>query len=91
MDVVQDETENRYKVIQVLTCPKHLWHDVTDPTEVERLLLEKNKRHLQQIALEKGVSTRSLITDMQANHGTSMASDALLEGRYLRRNMKSLQ
>jgi len=65
VNVVRNETENRYKVIQVLTCPKHLWHDVTDPrTEVERLLLEKNKRHLQQIALEKGVSRRSPISDI---------------------------
>jgi hypothetical protein len=57
----------------------NFWRDVTDQKELEDLLLQRNKPHLQQIEMEEGPSTRPPISDLCKNFGINPTVDELLE------------
>ncbi|KAL7505232.1 hypothetical protein ACHAXN_004474 [Cyclotella atomus] len=57
----------------------NFWRDVTDQKELEELLLQRNKRHLQQIEMEEGPSMRPPISDLCKNFGINPTVDKLLE------------
>ena len=59
-----------------------IWRDVTSQQEMESLLIERNKRHLQQTEVEGGASTKSPLTDMRRNYGFNETSQRILEGTY---------
>ena len=44
--------------------------------------MERNKRHLQQTVSEGGITTGSLMNEIQANHGLNPRVDDLLPGRF---------
>ena len=57
-----------------------LWNDVTSQDEIETLLLERNKRHLQQTAREEGISTQPLLTFIRRDHGINSKAQKILDG-----------
>jgi hypothetical protein len=53
--LVMVQLDNKHQQITgVLLKPTHTWKDIMTPNEMEKLLLEKNKRHLQQTIIEGG-------------------------------------
>ncbi|KAL9183019.1 hypothetical protein ACHAXT_004806 [Thalassiosira profunda] len=61
-----DEESQRFEVDEVLACPGQMWTDITTPTEVEGVLLERNRRHLEQTVLEENrVLVGEPITDIE--------------------------
>ncbi|KAL7524975.1 hypothetical protein ACHAWF_006945, partial [Thalassiosira exigua] len=48
IEVAIDETTNRWKISKRVPAPNILWRDVTSQSEMETLILEQNKHHLQQ-------------------------------------------
>lgn len=59
-----------------------MWESITKPTEIEKRLLARNKRHLQQTYIEGGASAEAPMSDFLSNHGIGEASKALLSGKY---------
>jgi hypothetical protein len=57
-----------------------IWRTVTDAEEIERLLLERNCRHLQQAVVEEGRTHDPIIQSIMGNHGTDLLQD-VKEGR----------
>lgn len=49
---------------------------------MERLLLERNERHLQQTAIEEGVSTKPPMTHLRENFGFNDTASRALQGTY---------
>ena len=58
-----------------------LWTDVTGAEDIENLLLTRNKRHLQQTAMEEGISTEPLLSSIREDFGLSREADNILQGR----------
>ena len=58
----------------------NIWREVTDPIEIERLLNNRNKRHLQQVSLEEGRIHHDILQRLMADHGTSDIVDDLYNG-----------
>ncbi|KAL7504284.1 hypothetical protein ACHAXN_004116, partial [Cyclotella atomus] len=59
--------------------PAHFWRDVNDQQELEDLLLKRNKRHLQQIEMEEGLSTKPPISELYKGFGVNPKVEELLE------------
>jgi hypothetical protein len=59
-----------------------IWQTITEPKEIERLLMERNKRHLQQVSIEEGPATKPPISTFLRNEGISTDSEAVLNGTY---------
>lgn len=79
--VTRLEEPQRWKITERYDRPPK-WREVTSQYELEEVLMERNKRHLQQTALEEGVSTREPLTTMRENHGFNEISRMVLEGTY---------
>ena len=58
-----------------------MWESITKPTEIEKRLLARNKRHLQQTYIEGGASAEAPMSDFLSNPGIGEASKALLSGK----------
>ena len=59
-----------------------MWREVTSQSEIEALTIERNKRHLQQTAMEEGVSTKPPLTTLRENFGFNEMARQVLEGTY---------
>ena len=70
---------SRYHVLEVLPEPKG-WTEITTPTEVERLYLERNKRHLQHVAIEGGIVDHPIKKALCEDYGVGPNTDRLLAG-----------
>ncbi|KAL7503770.1 hypothetical protein ACHAXN_002965 [Cyclotella atomus] len=57
-----------------------MWRDVTDSGEIKRLLLARNKRHLQQADIEGGTSSTPTMKLVRSEHGLSSFNDQILNG-----------
>jgi hypothetical protein len=57
-----------------------MWRDVTDSGEIKRLLLARNKRHLQQADIEGGTSSTPIMKLVRSEHGLSSFNDQILNG-----------
>ena len=55
---------------------------MTDQTKMEEALIERNRRHLQQIEIEDGVTRQPMLMELKANQGINATSRALLDGTY---------
>ena len=77
--------------IEVRTTPDYIevtkyllipikWDRITDRAQLEHNILQRNKRHLQQVDRENGIPMHTAFDDLFSNHGTSPAADALLNG-----------
>jgi hypothetical protein len=60
-----------------------MWKDVTTPAELERILLWRNKRHLQQVDREGGISSSDAMRRVCADYGLSELNDNILAGKTL--------
>ncbi|KAL7523469.1 hypothetical protein ACHAWF_003332, partial [Thalassiosira exigua] len=56
------------------------WRQLRDKETMERHLLRRNKRHLQQVAMEECPPRQSYFEDILSEFGTSDAADDLLDG-----------
>ena len=78
-----DPVTNHWTITEMLPTPRTMWVDVTSQIEIERALLARNKRHLQQTAREEGISTRPPISTLKQNDGFNDMSTAILQGTPL--------
>ena len=54
--VVKPIEQGKYRLVETLPIfEAHIWQNVTAHSKVEKLILERNKRHLQQTDIEGGV------------------------------------
>ena len=60
IEVTQDIISRHLSISKYLLIALILWTDITSQEEIETLLLECNKQHLQQTAREEGLSTEPL-------------------------------
>jgi hypothetical protein len=67
-------------ILDAVCRPMPIWHTVTDADEIERLLLERNCRHLQQAVVEEGRTHDPIIQSIMSNHGTDLLQE-VKEGR----------
>ena len=84
-DAILVNTERNTKSIQitgVIPNPTQTWRDVTTPSEMERLLLERNKRHLQQTIIEGGTSNTYPMPLFRREMGINKYTDDLLRGHF---------
>ena len=56
------------------------WRRITERGEIENFLLRRNKRHLQQVAMEESPPSLAYFQDLLSEYGTSDLSTRLLEG-----------
>ena len=59
-----------------------MWKDVTTPSKVKAVIIDQNKRHLQQIDIEGGENRGPIMTELREGHGVSEATSRLLDGTY---------
>ena len=71
----------RYHVLEILPKPQQLWRDVTSPTEIEQIILERDKRHLQQVAIEGGLVDHPIKIALRQENGVGVAAENLFAGR----------
>ena len=76
----QRDTSLHYFIADRLPIAPIVWNDVTSQAEIEMLLLERNKRHLQQTAREEGVSTKPFLTFIRRDHGINVEARKILDG-----------
>ena len=61
--------------------PCELWHEVTSAKEIKKIILERNKRHLQQALIEDGRVHDPVIQDLISRCGTSDLINELRTGQ----------
>ena len=57
-----------------------IWREVTDPKEIETIVLQQNKRHLQQASIEEGCVHDPIMLKLIENHGNNDLIECLLRG-----------
>ena len=80
--IVEQVEMGTYRLVDTLPIPERVWEDVTSQSQVEQLTMKRNKRHLQQTAIEGGASSGPIMSELIADHGCSEAADRLIEGKY---------
>jgi hypothetical protein len=81
--VLVESTGDQLQVIGVLPKPTQSWRDVTTTSEMETLLLERNRRHLQQTAIEGGTSDTYPMPLLRQDMGISHTTGKLLKGQHI--------
>lgn len=71
----QVRTEDEWLILEAIFRPMQIWRTVTDASEIEELLLERNCRHLQQAVVEEGRTHDPLIQSMMGGYGTDLLQD----------------
>jgi hypothetical protein len=73
-DIVHAEVyrEGDFYMLNAVSLPTQIWRSVTDPEEMETLLLQRNRRHLQQAVVEEGRTHDPIIQRMMSGHGTDL-------------------
>ena len=79
---VSQDTNSHWVINQVLIDPGNVWVRVTSGEDIHRILLERNKRHLQQTSMEGGSSNQEPFLSLRENYGVNDMSRQLLEGTY---------
>ena len=74
--------DGRWMLVERLPPRVNMWQDVTSQSEIEQILLRRNRRHLEQTAREGGVSTRPPLTTLRESHGFNPLSDSVLAGTH---------
>ena len=70
------------QITGVLANPVHTWRDIMKPSEMERLLLERNRRHLQQTTIEGGASNTYPMPQFRQTMGMNTHTHDLLQGQF---------
>ena len=71
------------RIVEYLPKPTCMWKDVTTPAELERILLWRNKRHLQQVDCEGGISSSDAMRQVCSDYGLSDLNDNILAGKRI--------
>ena len=72
--------EDGYFRLKNIYEPSELWHEVTDPKELETIIIQRNKRHLQQSSIEEGSVHDPIMQKLLENHGSNDLVNSLLQG-----------
>jgi ribonuclease HI len=78
--VVVKKSDDWLIIDKFLPTPATIWKDVTKQSDLEGLLVSRNKRHLQQTAYEEGISTEETLTTLRRQHGLSDDAEKVLNG-----------
>ena len=70
------------QITGVVDTPVHTWKNITTPVEMERLLLDRNQRHLQQTTIEGGASNTYPMQQFRTSMGINHHTDDLLRGQF---------
>jgi hypothetical protein len=79
---VEQEQEG-IRIVEHLPKIDQMWKDITTPEELEQLLLWRNKRHLQQIDREGGISDCDAMRQLRSEYGLSELNDNILAGKQI--------
>jgi hypothetical protein len=71
----QVSLQGEFYILEAIFRPAQIWRNVTEPAEIEQLLLERNRRHLQQAVVEEGRTQHPVIQAMMSGHGTDLLED----------------
>jgi hypothetical protein len=74
--------DEHLQIMGVLPKPTHTWKDITTPIEMEKLLLEQNKRRLQETIIEGGTSNAHPMPMFRQEMGISTVTDSHLSGQF---------
>ncbi|KAL3777849.1 hypothetical protein ACHAWO_012168 [Cyclotella atomus] len=74
------KTREYIEITSFIITNEPMWRDVTDSEEIKRLLLARNKRHLQQADIEGGTSSTPIMKLVRSEHGLSTFNDQILNG-----------
>ena len=66
--------------LKKIYAPCNLWHEITNPVELERTIIQGNERHLQQASIEEGRVHDPTMQQLIENHGSNDLVDSLLKG-----------
>ena len=84
-DACAVEVESAGDMIQALnpdSIAPCTWKKITKPIEIEAWILRRNKRHLQQMYVEKSPPTTDEFAPILDDHGTSDTAKSVLDGTY---------
>ena len=73
---------NRWTIVTRISPSTIIWRDVDSQNEIESCLIERNRRHLEQVAREQGPSTRPPLTTIRQNYGVNPLTESILEGTH---------
>lgn len=76
-----EETPTSFVVTKVLPRPPTIWKDVTNTAEIEKYLILRNKRHLQQVDIEGGTSACPIMQKVRSEHGLSQFNEDIISGK----------
>ena len=74
------KTREYIEITSFIITNEPMWRNVTDSEEIKRLLLARNKRHLQQADIEGGTSSTPIMKLVRSEHGLSTFNDQILNG-----------
>ena len=75
-------TEESIAIERIPPMPDKLWQDVTLQSDIEKLLLWRNKRHLQQVDIECGGKDEpQILKEIRKTQGISALCDDILQGQ----------
>ena len=78
--VVDNSNDKGPRLIKRNLLKNIKWQRITDKKEIERLLLQRNKRHLQQMTKEGSPPSRAYFQDVLNNYGNTETAEKILEG-----------
>ncbi len=73
---------NRWKIVTRISPSSIFWRNVDSQNEIESHLIDRNRRHLEQVAREQGPSTRPPLTMIRHNYGINPLTESILGGTY---------
>ena len=81
---VERGTNGTLMIREVISTEPFQWKQIVSQSEIERSIIQRNKRHLQQVHCEGGPSTRQPLQQLSDLDSADM--DALLNGEYIFRD-----
>ena len=81
MPIEVSQTSQSITITARLPKIDRLWKDVTVQSDIEKLLLWRNKRHLQQADIEGRDSNLEVMKELRNTQGISALCDDILQGR----------
>ena len=78
-DIVQAQVVDKedHFLLTAVYRPTNIWKKVTNAKEIESIIIQRNKRHLQQAEVEEGRAHTPLMQAIRRNHGTDLLQEIL--------------
>ena len=71
-----------HEIKKLLEIPIDIWREVTNQRDIECEIIARNRRHLQQIEREHGVTKGPLTKEIHSHYGLNPLAKAILSGTY---------